>query len=114
MLLKRILKRGQHLPDETAPEETVDAAEEPSEAMSPESLEEAYDNSIKAFTDGEIVKGVVVDVNRDEVMIDIGFKSEGYIPASEFEPGQEGLRLLYKRVMKLMSISCGVKIPKDK
>ncbi len=77
--------------DETASEETVDAAEEPSEAMSPESLEEAYDNSIKAFTDGEIVKGVVVDVNRDEVMIDIGFKSEGYIPASEFEPGQEGL-----------------------
>ena len=77
--------------DETAPEETVDATDEPSEAMSPESLEEAYDNSIKAFTDGEIVKGVVVDVNRDEVMIDIGFKSEGYIPASEFEPGQDGL-----------------------
>ena len=75
----------------TEPEESVDATEVPSEAMSPESLEEAYDNSIKAFTDGEIVKGVVVDVNRDEVMIDIGFKSEGYIPASEFEPGQEGL-----------------------
>ncbi len=72
-------------------EETVDATDEPSEAMSPESLEEAYDNSIKAFTDGEIVKGIVVDVNRDEVMIDIGFKSEGYIPASEFEPGQDGL-----------------------
>ncbi|MDE0683523.1 MAG: 30S ribosomal protein S1 [Candidatus Poribacteria bacterium] len=72
-------------------EEAVAAAEEPPEPMSPESLEEAYDNSIKAFTDGEIVKGVVVDVNRDEVMIDIGFKSEGYIPAAEFEPGQEGL-----------------------
>ena len=77
--------------DESAPEETVDATDEPLEAMSPESLEEAYDNSIKAFTDGEIVKGVVVDVNRDEVMIDIGFKSEGYIPASEFEPGPDGL-----------------------
>ncbi len=82
------------LTDETpSPEEeaAVAAAEEPPEPMSPESLEEAYDNSIKAFTDGEIVKGVVVDVNRDEVMIDIGFKSEGYIPAAEFEPGQEGL-----------------------
>ena len=73
------------------PEEAVAAAEEPPEPMSPESLEEAYDNSIKAFTDGEIVKGVVVDVNRDEVMIDIGFKSEGYIPAAEFEPGQDGV-----------------------
>ena len=72
------------------PEETVAEAEDPPEPMSPESLEEAYDNSIKAFTDGEIVKGVVVDVNRDEVMIDIGFKSEGYIPAAEFEPGQDG------------------------
>ena len=77
--------------DEIVPEEAIDAAEEPLEPMSPESLEEAYDNSIKAFTDGEIVKGIVVDVNRDEVMIDIGFKSEGYIPASEFESGQEGL-----------------------
>jgi len=91
--------------DETVPEEVVEVAdsdaeeavaaaaatEEPSEPMSPESLEEAYDNSIKAFTDGEIVKGVVVDVNRDEVMIDIGFKSEGYIPASEFDAGQDDL-----------------------
>ena len=77
--------------DETSPsEEAVAEAEDPPEPMSPESLEEAYDNSIKAFTDGEIVKGVVVDVNRDEVMIDIGFKSEGYIPAAEFEPGQDG------------------------
>ena len=59
--------------------------------MSAESLEEAYDNSIKAFTDGEIVKGIVVDVSRDEVMIDIGFKSEGYIPASEFATGDNGL-----------------------
>ncbi len=67
------------------------APEESAEPMSPESLEEAYDNSIKAFTDGEIVKGIVVDVNRDEVMIDIGFKSEGYIPASEFDAGQDDL-----------------------
>ena len=70
-------------PESDAPEESV-------EPMSPESLEEAYDNSIKAFTDGEIVKGNVVEVSRDEVMIDIGFKSEGYIPAAEFDTGQDG------------------------
>ena len=80
-----------HTDETSPPEEAVAAAEDPPEPMSPESLEEAYDNSIKAFTDGEIVKGVVVDVNRDEVMIDIGFKSEGYIPAAEFEPGQDGV-----------------------
>ena len=60
------------------------APEEPPEPMSPEALEEAYDNSIKTFTDGEIVKGTVVNVSRDEVLIDIGFKSEGYISAEEF------------------------------
>ena len=56
-----------------------------------ESLEEAYDNSLKAFTEGEVVKGTVIDVNRDEIMVDIGFKSEGYIPTSEFAIGAEGL-----------------------
>ncbi len=77
------------LPDEAVAAD--DAIELPQEPMSPESLEEAYDNSIKAFTDGEIVKGTVVDVNRDEVMIDIGFKSEGYIPASEFGSSRSDL-----------------------
>ncbi len=68
-----------------------EASEQQVEAMSQESLEEAYDNSLKAFTDGEIVKGNVVDVSRDEVMIDIGFKSEGYIPADEFESDENAL-----------------------
>ncbi len=68
-----------------------ESSEQQTDAMSQESLEEAYDNSLKAFTDGEIVKGNVVDVNRDEVMIDIGFKSEGYIPAAEFESDENGL-----------------------
>ena len=79
------------LTEDSASEEAAAVPEEPLESMSPESLEEAYDNSIKAFTDGEIVKGVVVDVTRDEVMIDIGFKSEGYIPASEFDTGGNDL-----------------------
>lgn len=68
-----------------------DAVDEQAVPMSQESLEEAYDNSLKAFTDGEIVKGTVVDVSRDEVMIDIGFKSEGYIPAAEFDSGENDL-----------------------
>ena len=59
--------------------------------LSDESLEKAYDNSIKAFTEGQIVKGAVVELSRDEVMIDIGFKSEGYIPSSEFEATEDGL-----------------------
>ena len=76
--------------DDSPSQEETDTDEEQA-AMSQESLEEAYDNSLKAFTDGEIVKGTVVDVNRDEVMIDIGFKSEGYIPASEFDKQENDL-----------------------
>ena len=62
-----------------------------SHAIDTQALEAAYDDSIKAFTEGEIVKGTVMNVDRDTVMIDIGFKSEGYIPVFEFEIGKDGL-----------------------
>lgn len=76
---------------EDSPSQEETDSDEDQAAMSQESLEEAYDNSLKAFTDGEIVKGTVVDVSREEVMIDIGFKSEGYIPAEEFDKQENDL-----------------------
>lgn len=42
-----------------------------------------YDKTIKSFTEGDIVSGKVVRVDRDEVLVDIGYKSEGVIPARE-------------------------------
>jgi small subunit ribosomal protein S1 len=47
------------------------------------SFEEAIANTIVEFDDGDIVKGVIVKVDKDEVLLDIGFKSEGVIPARE-------------------------------
>jgi small subunit ribosomal protein S1 len=47
------------------------------------SLEDAISGTIVEFDDGDIVKGVVVKVDKDEVLLDIGFKSEGVIPAKE-------------------------------
>ncbi len=38
---------------------------------------------MKDFRDGELVEGVVVKVDRDEVLVDIGYKSEGVIPSKE-------------------------------
>ncbi len=73
----------------TTVEESADAPEATPELAEIESLEEAYDNSLKAFSEGEIVKGTVINVDHDEVMVDIGFKSEGYIPVSEFPVGDE-------------------------
>ena len=42
-----------------------------------------YDGTIKIFNEGDIVKGVVVRVDKEEVLLDIGYKSEGVIPARE-------------------------------
>ena len=47
------------------------------------SFEEAIDGTIVKFDDGDIVTGTVVKVDKDEVLLDIGFKSEGVIPARE-------------------------------
>lgn len=47
------------------------------------SFEDAIAKTIIEFDDGDIVEGSVVKVDRDEVLLDIGFKSEGVIPARE-------------------------------
>ena len=46
-------------------------------------LEAAIDATIVEFDDGDLVAGTVVKIDRDEVLLDIGFKSEGVIPARE-------------------------------
>src|SRR5579862_4916922 len=43
----------------------------------------AIDKTIKYFNDGDIVEGTIVKVDRDEVLLDIGYKTEGVIPARE-------------------------------
>lgn len=50
---------------------------------STEDLLAAIDESIKNFDDGDIVEGTVVKVDRDEVLLDIGYKTEGVILARE-------------------------------
>jgi len=53
--------------------------------LSPEEGQEVpdYDGTIKIFNEGDIVTGTVVKVDKDEVLLDIGYKSEGVIPARE-------------------------------
>ncbi|MFZ1382400.1 MAG: 30S ribosomal protein S1 [Scrofimicrobium sp.] len=50
---------------------------------SEEDLLAAIDETIKYFNDGDIVEGTVVKVDRDEVLLDIGYKTEGVILARE-------------------------------
>ena len=45
---------------------------------------EMYNNTLRDFKEGDIVKGIVVAINAKEVVVDIGFKSEGFIAIEEF------------------------------
>jgi small subunit ribosomal protein S1 len=49
-----------------------------------ERLLDMYDVSFKNFAEGEVVKGVVLQVSASEVIVDVGYKSEGIIPIEEF------------------------------
>ena len=49
----------------------------------PEEFLAAVDATIKYFNDGDIVSGTVVKVDHDEVLLDIGYKTEGVIPTRE-------------------------------
>src|SRR5947207_820156 len=57
--------------------------------VTPEELVRAIEESLKDFKDGDLVEGTVVKVDRDEVLLDIGYKSEGVIPAKELSIRQD-------------------------
>ncbi len=52
-------------------------------------LKELIASSIKNYREGSIVKGTILEIRNREFLVDIGYKSEGVIPTSEFdEPDQ--------------------------
>ncbi len=63
-------------------EDLQEENEYPQEEM--EFLTNMYDRTMNAITEGEIVEGRVLDITESDVIIDIGFKSEGIVPLDEF------------------------------
>lgn len=47
--------------------------------------EDLFSKSLKDFFEGSIVKGKILEIRPNEVLVDIGYKSEGVVPAEEFE-----------------------------
>ena len=47
------------------------------------SFAELYENTLKNVKEGEIVKGKIIAIQKREVIIDIGYKSEGILPLEE-------------------------------
>src|SRR3989475_10600977 len=66
---------------------STEATPTPKVAVNDIGSEEAFlaaiDETIKYFNDGDIVEGTLVKVDRDEVLLDIGYKTEGVIPSRE-------------------------------
>lgn len=48
-------------------------------------LQEEYLKSLESLEEGQLVEGVVIQVTSDQVFVDVGYKSEGKIPTSEFD-----------------------------
>ena len=53
-------------------------------AESKAKLEELYDNTLNAIKDKEVVEGTVILINKREVVVNVGYKSDGIVPMSEF------------------------------
>jgi len=51
--------------------------------LSEDEMEKFIDTTLTSFEDGDLVKGTVVKIEHDEVLVDIGYKSEGVIPVRE-------------------------------
>ncbi|MCX5668792.1 MAG: S1 RNA-binding domain-containing protein, partial [Candidatus Omnitrophica bacterium] len=47
-------------------------------------LELLYNQSIKVLKEGQVVSGKIVEIKTKEVLVDVGFKSEGIVPIAEF------------------------------
>ena len=76
------------LPEETevqaADSEVVVEEKDQVDTVKEESFQELYEESLKSIKEGEVVRGNIIQVTDDYVMVDIGYKSEGQIRISEF------------------------------
>ncbi len=57
--------------------------------VSHEELEKAYSETLNKVSENQVVEGTVIHVDKKEVVVNIGYKSDGIIPASEFRYNPE-------------------------
>jgi small subunit ribosomal protein S1 len=69
-------------------EDVSKQVEEALEGMTHEAMMELCEKSVSEFTPGSIVKGRILGMAGDDVVIDIGYKSEGFVGQHEFEEGE--------------------------
>jgi small subunit ribosomal protein S1 len=76
-------KNDQHSSEPTMTDKPAESGQDSGESM--ESVMNLYEESFKRFAEGEVVTGRIISVDKDHVLIDIGYKSEGQIRIQEFK-----------------------------
>lgn len=77
-------QEAQSEPVSALPEDAAGDGDASEEEESMEELMELYEESFKRFAEGEVVTGKIISVDKDHVIVDIGYKSEGQIRIDEF------------------------------
>lgn len=68
-----------------SPEAEASETKDPGAEQSMSDLMDLYEESFKRFAEGEVVTGKIISVDKDHVLVDIGYKSEGQIRIHEFK-----------------------------
>ncbi len=66
-----------------------DAFENDAQGKLNEELTAKYDQTLNAIKDNEVVEGKVISINKREVVVNVGYKSDGIVPAAEFRYNPE-------------------------
>ena len=66
-----------------------EAFENESKGIQNEEILSKYDSTLNAIKDQEVVEGTVMAINKREVVVNVGYKSDGIVPAAEFRYNPE-------------------------
>lgn len=75
--------QSSNAPAADAADKSASVAQESGDSM--EAVMNLYEESFKRFAEGEVVTGRIISVDKDHVLVDIGYKSEGQIRIQEFK-----------------------------
>lgn len=81
---KETTPQGGDLPNQDVANASQETEKHAAAAESGEEFAQLYADSLKNITEGEVVKGKVLAITATDVIVDIGFKSDGMIPLAEF------------------------------
>ncbi len=84
------------------PSDDKSSLDVPESDESMESLMDMYEESFKRFTEGEVVKGKIISIDKDYVLVDIGYKSEGQIRISEFRDEEGNINVNLDDTVEVM------------